>query len=72
MKAGAMIKCPTCGKAGPWLDGGYGPFCSERCKLADLGKWLGEEHRISSSLRPEHLDAMMGSESRPTKPDEML
>ena len=22
------------------------PFCSERCKMADLGRWLGEEYRI--------------------------
>jgi uncharacterized protein len=24
----------------PW------PFCSERCRLIDLGKWLGEEYRV--------------------------
>jgi endogenous inhibitor of DNA gyrase (YacG/DUF329 family) len=22
------------------------PFCSERCHLVDLGRWLGEEYRI--------------------------
>jgi endogenous inhibitor of DNA gyrase (YacG/DUF329 family) len=33
-----------------------GPFCSERCKLVDLGKWLGGEHRISSRLQAEDLD----------------
>lgn len=22
------------------------PFCSDRCRLIDLGKWLGEEYRI--------------------------
>jgi uncharacterized protein len=32
------------------------PFCSERCKLVDLGNWLGEKYRISSPLRPEDLD----------------
>jgi hypothetical protein len=26
------------------------PFCSRRCKLIDLGKWLEEEHRIEESL----------------------
>ncbi len=24
----------------------FRPFCSERCKLIDLGKWLGGEHAI--------------------------
>ena len=32
-----------------------GSFCSDRCKLVDLGKWLGEEYRISEPLRAEHF-----------------
>jgi endogenous inhibitor of DNA gyrase (YacG/DUF329 family) len=32
------------------------PFCSQRCKLADLHNWLNETYRISSSLRPGDLD----------------
>jgi endogenous inhibitor of DNA gyrase (YacG/DUF329 family) len=24
----------------------FAPFCSERCKLVDLGRWLGEGYRI--------------------------
>ena len=45
-----IVRCPTCKKKGPWFDGPYGPFCSERCKLIDLGRWLGEEYRISEPL----------------------
>lgn len=47
------VKCPTCKKAGDWFEQSYGPFCSKRCKLVDLGKWLGEENRISEPLRPD-------------------
>lgn len=47
--------CPTCRKPGEWLAGGFAPFCSQRCKLIDLGKWLGGEHAISEPLRPEHF-----------------
>jgi len=50
------IKCPTCRKTGDWFAGRYGPFCSYRCNLIDLGKWLGGEHAISEPLRPEHLE----------------
>lgn len=35
------------------------PFCSERCKLADLHKWLSGEYAIEqplSELSPEQLD----------------
>jgi uncharacterized protein len=50
------VACPVCKKRGDWLAGTYGPFCSHRCKLIDLGKWLGEEHAISEPLRPEHVE----------------
>jgi endogenous inhibitor of DNA gyrase (YacG/DUF329 family) len=48
----AAVKCPTCGKRGQWFDTPFGPFCSKRCRLIDLGKWLGGEHVISEPLRP--------------------
>ena len=39
--------CPTCGKVLVWdKNNPYRPFCSERCKLIDLGEWAGEGHRI--------------------------
>lgn len=50
-----VIRCPTCKKEGDWFAGEYGPFCSKRCRLVDLGKWLGEENLISEPLRPEHF-----------------
>ena len=40
---------------GDWFDGAFGPFCSRRCKLVDLGKWLNEEHTISGPL-PEDAE----------------
>jgi len=55
MKAGSKTRCPNCRKPGNWLEGEFAPFCSKRCKLIDLGKWLGEEHRVSEPLRPEHF-----------------
>jgi len=41
------IICPTCNKPGTWTpDNKTRPFCSERCKLIDLGEWASEQHRI--------------------------
>lgn len=51
-----QVKCPTCRRLGEWLSTPWGPFCSKRCRLIDLGKWLNEEHRLSEDLRPEHLE----------------
>jgi uncharacterized protein len=48
------IRCPTCKKTVVQaLDAPHRPFCSPRCKLIDLGRWLDEEYRIS---RPLTLD----------------
>jgi len=51
-----LVKCPACRKTGRWFEDKYGPFCSQRCKLIDLGKWFSEEHVVSDPLRPEHLE----------------
>ncbi|OMH40594.1 DNA gyrase inhibitor YacG [Desulfurobacterium indicum] len=40
------IKCPTCGKETEWENNPFRPFCSEKCKLADLHKWLTEEYTV--------------------------
>jgi uncharacterized protein len=29
------------------MDPAWRPFCSERCRLADLGRWLSEDYRVS-------------------------
>ncbi len=41
------VRCPACG--GPSLyapENPYRPFCSERCKLHDLGAWASESFRV--------------------------
>ncbi|GBE05099.1 MAG TPA: DNA gyrase inhibitor YacG [Nitrospirae bacterium] len=40
------IKCPTCKNKTVWKGNPHRPFCSERCKLIDLGKWASEKYRI--------------------------
>ena len=40
------ITCPICKNKTTWEENPWRPFCSERCKLIDLGKWASEEYRI--------------------------
>ena len=40
------MKCPICQQPVAREENRFLPFCSERCKLIDLGKWLGEEYRV--------------------------
>ena len=42
-----VVACPTCGVAVDWTPGNrWKPFCSERCKLIDLGQWATEKYRV--------------------------
>jgi hypothetical protein len=40
------VKCPTCGRKIEWKGSPFRPFCSERCKLIDLGAWASERYKI--------------------------
>lgn len=59
--------CPICGKpVAPREENPAFPFCSDRCKLVDLGKWLGEEYRVPGP-RPGDGD---GGPARPDDEEE--
>ena len=40
------VRCPTCRQLTPLAGNPYRPFCSERCKLRDLGNWASERYRV--------------------------
>jgi uncharacterized protein len=43
----SVVRCPTCGRPVEWNERSpWRPFCSERCKLMDLGAWAAEKHSI--------------------------
>jgi len=42
-----VVSCPICGAAVAWTaENRWRPFCSERCKLIDLGQWATEKYRV--------------------------
>ncbi len=49
------LRCPVCGRESEFAADPVGSFCSRRCQMVDLGKWLGEEYRVSEPLRPDHF-----------------
>lgn len=51
-----QVPCPTCKKLTRYSkENPYRPFCSERCKLIDLGEWASEGHRIAGKPADEEL-----------------
>ena len=51
------VPCPTCKQPATWdADNIWRPFCSERCRLIDLGDWLEERNRIVDNRLPEDVE----------------
>ena len=57
-----MTRCPICKKQ---VTPGIAefPFCSERCRLIDLGNWASEKYVISTPVRPSDLPQNADDES---------
>jgi endogenous inhibitor of DNA gyrase (YacG/DUF329 family) len=54
------VRCPTCQREVAWSEQfPWRPFCSERCKMVDLGAWFAEERAVggepADSLNEEDL-----------------
>jgi endogenous inhibitor of DNA gyrase (YacG/DUF329 family) len=53
--------CPICEKITTVdrnEDAPYRPFCCERCKMIDLGRWLDGTYRVSEPADPEDYDEL--------------
>jgi hypothetical protein len=51
------MKCPTCKKPVEWEDNPHRPFCSERCQMVDLGRWVNEEYSLPGERISEEADS---------------
>ncbi len=40
--------CPTCGRPAEWENNPDRPFCSDRCRLLDLGAWADERYVVET------------------------
>lgn len=51
------VPCPTCKSPVP-LGTEFFPFCSDRCRLIDLGRWADEDYRIpdTAAISPPPID----------------
>jgi hypothetical protein len=61
----ARLACPTCGRAIQWSDAfPFRPFCSERCRLIDLGAWLTDQRAIPGDAPEDAPQAAPESDER--------
>jgi endogenous inhibitor of DNA gyrase (YacG/DUF329 family) len=51
-----IVQCPSCKKDVEWSDKSpVRPFCSDRCRLLDLGAWADDSYRVP--CQPDPLSA---------------
>lgn len=65
-----IVTCPTCEKRVKWTQSNPDrPFCSERCKLIDLGAWADEKHAIPGDVDGDENDVLSGDMDAEFNPD---
>jgi endogenous inhibitor of DNA gyrase (YacG/DUF329 family) len=58
-----IVPCPQCGKPVEWTPASrFRPFCSERCKMIDLGAWATGAYRIPTEEGPDEGEVRGGGE----------
>ncbi len=66
-----MRLCSICKKpVAPKPENRAFPFCSERCKLIDLGHWLGEDYRVAGKPEEEEDDERPEADGQPKADDD--
>jgi endogenous inhibitor of DNA gyrase (YacG/DUF329 family) len=52
-----IVRCPQCGGSSMYSpDNAFRPFCSERCRLIDLGQWATDGYRIPVEEQDQGVD----------------
>jgi endogenous inhibitor of DNA gyrase (YacG/DUF329 family) len=55
-----MPRCPVCDAAVELATTATAPFCSDRCRLVDLGRWLDEGYSVPVQRRLDDDEAVVG------------
>jgi len=51
-----LVPCPNCSNLSEFAPSNpFRPFCSERCKLIDLGLWASEQYAIPEAIKPDEF-----------------
>jgi uncharacterized protein len=68
-KKSRSLRCPTCKTLVLKGEQNF-PFCSDRCRLIDLGKWASGGYVVSTAITDPEVLESIGEESNQRQPDE--
>lgn len=55
-----ILRCPRCRAETAWQDNPFRPFCSEKCRIIDLGRWANEDYRVPGApVAPEEAGKVL-------------
>ncbi|HOB54264.1 MAG TPA: DNA gyrase inhibitor YacG [Acidobacteriota bacterium] len=63
------VHCPACRRPVSWEDAPYRPFCSERCRLMDLGRWADGCYRVAGESAGSESMAPNSASETPHEPE---
>lgn len=52
------VKCPQCSLEFFYYSSDFRPFCSERCKMVDMGMWLEEAYAIKGPSHEPYIEEL--------------
>jgi hypothetical protein len=55
-----VVRCPVCDRRFDSSESQTMPFCSDRCRRIDLGRWLGEEYSVPAERHDEDEELFEG------------
>ncbi len=65
-----QVRCPQCRELVEWKGNSFRPFCSERCKLIDLGQWANEGYSIKGE--PADSDVLSSQDESEESRDNVI
>ncbi len=64
------VTCPKCKKKFNYYSSAFRPFCTEKCRLIDLGQWLNESYTVPASKitveEAEQLEQLLNEKEEPS------
>lgn len=60
-----LVRCPICRRSFKRSESTAMPFCSDRCRLIDLGRWMGERYAVVAEPETDEADTLSDEASIP-------